>query len=864
MRIAQGVQNGAPIFLFHAYNQIPHVCTLIICLFLNIAGDIQHQLKETYKTKFGKKMIFPWSLDEHTCTTNLPIVMKVLEEDNPVVYERGKLVKSVSDLFAIQDSAKKVCRQILLHGNAGTGKTTFISQIAYQWSKASGDDAETTENLPMYLGRFEFVFVISCYKLKMGADIVDTIKDQYFPSVSKEDIEESLDQSQCLFLIDGYDELPSNLESDVEFLKHPLLEKNFVIVTSRSSEVKKFCLDHPKFVRVSVVGIAVSHIHSFIESFFAHQPEMADALIAEINENQSMQMIASIPMMLPLVCIIWQKQETQSRSLQITHVVQAMIKYMSEQMQTMKETEELDIDAVLRRVGKVAIRSLFDSEICMEEKQFSKDDLECVLKLGLVQRDISSQQAPHITFVHRVFQEYCAAVFLSSLYELEKERFILYVQKLTKKNAVSFKYLIQFCCGLEPSAITIIAPHLLKMSGSSIPDYQRSLFLAQSIESPVKASLCFSTMSETIDSQGGDVTLSDVDAVLKIPQNAVMEPTLVSVTIDATVGHPALDDDQLILGPVISCKPDGQKFLKPVTIVVPHSGVNVTERCLQVWCKTTGSESWQKIYDGSTNFVQDDISVRVEGYKIKLRVKHFTLFDFVTAPITALSNWLTPPELALDILVYMYPVNIETCRNVCLRVYAVKKHDAASKKMVEEREEREERNPANTKSGMCCIPSAFILKQNGKGLEIYVKITFPQGRWVTVEGCKGHISYANIQGGGTGSRCEIMYLPKDEQPPVQFEGCFGIEQEGNPDNTVERIHFYDSMAKDNSGTHQNPEAERPQEASKRPQEASSRSALERPVIPRHQPCASTSLSVNKYQVGDETKTQHNSKPSRMA
>ena len=148
-------------------------------------------------------------------------------------------------------------------------------------------------------------------------------------------------------------------------------------------------------------------------------------------------------------------------------------------------------------------------------------------------------------------------------------------------------------------------------------------------------------------------------------------------------------------------------------------GSNISVNCLQVWCKQeTPNEKtpWRKIYDGTQEGDQSgEVAVMVEGNRIKFRVNHFTLYDIVTVPISLLRNFLNGPQLLLDILAYMYPVKVATCRNVLLRVYAVKTNDQASRKLIEDAEKE------NGESGMCSMPSGFNLLPTGKGLTVHVK-----------------------------------------------------------------------------------------------------------------------------------------------
>ena len=309
-----------------------------------------------------------------------------------------------------------------------------------------------------------------------------------------------------------------------------------------------------------------------------------------------------------------------------------------------------------------------------------------------------------------------------------------------------------------------------------------------------------STASENVDNQGGIVCLSDVNVILKIPGDALPpgDPVQISLTVDTNEEHPILQEDQLILGPIITCKPDGLKFLKPITLSVPHSGINISEHSLQVWCKQIQAV-WEKIYDGSENQPADAVRVLVKENRIKFRVDHFTKFDFLTVPVSKLWNWLNPPwpEQPLEILVYMDPAEVATSRNVCLRVYAVKTTDAASKKAIENYEKE------NGESGMCCLPSGFVLKANGKNISVAVKNINPVQKWVPVDTMEGCITYTNIQNGGQAkgfpaARCEIMFLLSDNEDQADsFLASFDLHQDEDAESAVMGIYVTDREARRN-------------------------------------------------------------------
>ena len=310
-----------------------------------------------------------------------------------------------------------------------------------------------------------------------------------------------------------------------------------------------------------------------------------------------------------------------------------------------------------------------------------------------------------------------------------------------------------------------------------------------------------SVATENIDNQGGVVSLPDLNVSLKIPFGALPpgDPVQISLTVDTDEKHPTIQEDQLILGQVVTCKPNGLKFLRPVTLSVPHSGINLSQHCLQVWCKSdteTGKDAWGKIYDGWSRIeTADEVRVLVEENIIKLRVDHFTGFSFITAPISKLWSWLIPPEQLLEIRAYMDPAEVTNSRYVCLRVYAVKTTDIASRKLVEQCEEE------NHDSGMCCLPSGFALIGNGKNLSVVVRNITPRQKWRADDTMEGCISYNDIQNGGQtngfpAARCEIMFLlTNNEDQADSFVAYLNISQEGNTKRTVKKVYVTDRKAR---------------------------------------------------------------------
>ena len=84
--------------------------------------------------------------------------------------------------------------------------------------------------------------------------------------------------------------------------------------------------------------------------------------------------------------------------------------------------------------------------------------------------------------------------------------------------------------------------------------------------------------SDFIDEPGGEICLEELDIKVKFPKGVLPARQLITLQVDTGGLQPPLHESQFVLGPVISCKPDGQMFSKPVTISMPHSCLNLTTR----------------------------------------------------------------------------------------------------------------------------------------------------------------------------------------------------------------------------------------------------------------------------------------------
>ena len=341
-------------------------------------------------------------------------------------------------------------------------------------------------------------------------------------------------------------------------------------------------------------------------------------------------------------------------------------------------------------------------------------------------------------------------------------------------------------CFFYLSESTKVTPEPILSAGTRSPGYE--------VKPQMETEHMVYTKTERINNEGGKVSLDELDMSIKIPQGALssQEGIGISLTVDTKEAHAPLEATQLVLGPVFSCQPDGQIFDYPVTICVPHSGLNIKPACVQVWRKastTPSSESsWQKVFDGSEEEQESDTQVSVIGNKIKIRVRRFSIYDILTAGITKIKTWVYP-ELQLDIWAYMIPVTtIADSQRVLVKMYALRTNDESKKESVKRTEERDD------ESGMCIRQSSFPLRPNGNDLTVKIKRIDPE-KWIPLDGFTSNIAYRDIQAGGVAAGCDIIFRRDEQEHAKTLEGAFILSQYDNANTVERRINFWDRTAR---------------------------------------------------------------------
>ena len=92
-----------------------------------------------------------------------------------------------------------------------------------------------------------------------------------------------------------------------------------------------------------------------------------------------------------------------------------------------------------------------------------------------------------------------------------------------------------------------------------------------------------------IDCKGGKLTINNPSAILTFPPDALLFGVIkeISLCISWSEDYPPIKDDQMVLGPVVQCFPDGMTFQKNVflDLTLPCGMLDLTLKSIEVWCR---------------------------------------------------------------------------------------------------------------------------------------------------------------------------------------------------------------------------------------------------------------------------------------
>ncbi|KAF9188265.1 hypothetical protein BGZ49_003961, partial [Haplosporangium sp. Z 27] len=257
-------------------------------------------------------------------------------------------LEQLFDTQKLRGGNKAEPKRILVYGRAGVGKSTLCKKIVHSFQAGRWRD------------KFDAILWLPLRHIK-DCDfhtIDDMLSKWYFASQLESKrgmLSRALQHSRILFILDGLDEIVTNLRSNrdlMEFFKVLLLQEH-VLITSRPSGVDKSILPGID-LEMETIGFSPQNVKDYLS--IALPPDQVQSVQKFIDQTPVVQGLVNIPVQLDVICFSWDSLPANVEDITITSLYQAMVCKLSRKdafkLQKKSGEEllsEIDIDNFLPR-----------------------------------------------------------------------------------------------------------------------------------------------------------------------------------------------------------------------------------------------------------------------------------------------------------------------------------------------------------------------------------------------------------------------------------------------------------------------------------------------------------------------------------
>ncbi|XP_019640439.1 PREDICTED: protein NLRC5-like [Branchiostoma belcheri] len=423
---------------------------------------LQKSVKKYYELKLTRFKPLIWNDNFTLSLSDIFTQLELIQESKhkrseSMREEQRKELKSLDDLFNPDVTGLSTAPScILIEGEAGVGKTTFLSKEALdavsQKTKLGrvsqktelgrvsqktelgrvsqktklGRVSQKTElgrvSQKTELGRVsqktelgrrhDIILLIRLREVREGETIEEMVWDQCVDETT-EGIESDVqsirtilqrNESRVLFLLDGYDELRPEARAAGQAIPKLLSGKMYpnstIVITSRpSAGVQQYTRPD---CHVHIMGFSPKHVSKYVQKYFSvmGKSELAGELIGFIYRNQALSDLICSPYFLQLVCVLWEEdQEMVSTGTMMglyDNLLTCLVRKCCEREGVDMPTEGLPTEVAesLLQLGKLALEALLRNETLLDltEVKREKVNWELLLKLGVVSLEVSSSK----------------------------------------------------------------------------------------------------------------------------------------------------------------------------------------------------------------------------------------------------------------------------------------------------------------------------------------------------------------------------------------------------------------------------------------------------------------------------------------
>ena len=403
-------------------------------------------------------------VDIHQIYTRLSWVK---EEQTPAGSSRSEL-NHYTDVFTANKNGV-VPKRILVQGQTGIGKSTFVKKLAVDWAEL--DNTTTEDKQKDILKTFELLVVVNLKEVSKCQSLKDVISCSSIFARKDKHLTDSLlnyisnNEDKVLLVFDGYDEYRCGSNSEIyEVFRGNKLRNCCVLITTRISKADE--LRPFKYMHAEITGFSEDDRKAFMSKMLDGEAEAGELGI--FLELRNLLDLAKIPLLLLFFCTLWKKGKLENFTKSKTELYLAIIQYVLDYNQGKDCPAHFGkvhgFEDVLTEIGKVALQCLLKDDHVFEYDQLSAAVLcdESVI-VGLLQVSEYAENlrpAGMVSFIHKSIQEFLAAWFVTYRCVPEGNLGGIEQHARTLDDYVALENVFQFVCGLSDDGAVKVFQHL--------------------------------------------------------------------------------------------------------------------------------------------------------------------------------------------------------------------------------------------------------------------------------------------------------------------------------------------------------------------------------------------------------------------
>ena len=389
------------------------------------------------------------------------------EEQTPAGSSRSEL-DHYTDVFTANKNGV-VPKRILVQGQTGIGKSTFVKKLAVDWAEL--DDATTGDQQKDILKKFELLVVVNLKEVSKCQSLKDVIscssifawRDKYLTNSLLNYI--SNNEEKVLLVFDGYDEYRCGGNSEIyEIFRRNELRNCCVLITTRISKADE--LRPFKDLHAEITGFSREDRKAFMSRMLGGEAEAIE--LSRHLFRQKLTDLAKVPLLLLFFCTLWKRGKSKSFPESKTKLYLKIIQYVLDYNQGKNSPTRFgkvdDFKDVLSEIGAVALECLLKDDHVFEYDQLSAAIIcDESLVIGLLQvTDYAENLRPAgmVSFIHKSIQEFLAAWFVTYRCVPEGNLGGIEQHARTFDDCKALENVFQFVCGLSDNGAVKVFQHL--------------------------------------------------------------------------------------------------------------------------------------------------------------------------------------------------------------------------------------------------------------------------------------------------------------------------------------------------------------------------------------------------------------------